>query len=127
MTVEEKQQHLNNIERSIDEILIEVQDLNYNQFTKEEQVKEAVYANLQMIGQAAFELAQSSGEHGDLNFETDILAELRNARYNQEAEAGHEQIWHIIHEDLEDIRAFAMQASADLEARQIGDKDSNID
>lgn len=127
MTIEEKQQHLNNIERSIDEILIEVQGLTYDQFTKEEQVKEAVYANLQMIGQAAFELAESAGEHGDLNFDTDILAGLRNARYNQAAETGHEQVWTIIHEDLEDIRASAMQSSADLEARQMGEKDSNID
>jgi uncharacterized protein with HEPN domain len=126
MTIEEKQQHLNNIERCIDEILIEVQGLTYDQFAKEEQVKEAVYANLQMIGQAAFELAESAGEYIDLNFDTDILAELRNARYNQMAETGHEQVWTIIHEDLEEIRASAMQSSADLEARQI-DKDSNID
>ena len=126
MTVEEKQQHLNNIERAIDEILIEVQGMTYDQFTKEEQVKEVVYANLQMIGQAAYELAHSAGEHGDLNFDTDILAEFRNARYNQIAETGHEQVWSIIHQDLEDIRANAIQASTELETGQI-DEDSNID
>lgn len=121
MTVEEKQQHLNNISRGITEIQSEVAEMSYDQFVKEEQAKEAVYFSLQQIGQAAHELAQGAGEHGDLNYLTDILSEFRNARYNQEAEVGHRQVFDIIQNDLEDIRKRAIEVSAELESQQMGD------
>lgn len=120
MTVEEKQQHLNNISRGITEIQSDVSGLNYDEFVKDEQTKESVYFTLQQIGQAAHELASGAGEHGDLNYLTDILSEFRNARYNQLVETGHEQIWHIIKNDLEDIRIRAIEVSAELESHQMG-------
>ncbi|MGK7390453.1 MAG: hypothetical protein ACNS60_08880 [Candidatus Cyclobacteriaceae bacterium M2_1C_046] len=121
MTVEEKQQHLNNISRGITAVQSEVSGMSYQEFEKAEQTKEAVYALLQQIGQAAHELAQGAGEHGDLNYMTDILSEFRNARYNQEAEVGHQQIYNIINNDLEDIRKRAIEVSAELESHQMGD------
>lgn len=120
MTVEEKQQHLNNIARFISDIQSDVQGLNYEQFSKEEQVKESVFATLQMVGQAAHELSRNSDEHGDLNFDTDILAELRNARYDLITEFNDQQVWSVINEDLEEFRVKAIEAAADLETDEIG-------
>ena len=120
MTVEEKQQHLNNIARFISDIQSDVQGLDYEQFSKEEQVKESVFASLQMLGQAAHELAISSEEHGDLNFDTDILAEFRNARYDLITEFNDRQVWSVINEDLEEFRIKAIEAAADLETDELG-------
>ncbi|ELR70074.1 hypothetical protein C900_04071 [Fulvivirga imtechensis AK7] len=114
MTREEQQLHLNNIIKGIEEVQELAQDLNYQQFTEEEQVKEEIYTNLQMIGQAAFELANDADDMPDLNFDTDILSGFRNARYNVEAEVDNQQLWNVITEDLTLIREQAMEASAEL-------------
>lgn len=121
MTVEEKQQHLNNISRGITDIQSDVAEMDYQEFEKAEQTKEAVFFSLQQIGQAAHELARGAGEHEDLNYITDILSGFRNARYNQEAEVGHRQVWNVIQNDLEDIRKRAIEVSAELESHQMGD------
>lgn len=125
MNVEEKQQHLNNISRMITAIQSDVQGMSYDQWSKEEQVKEAVYSQLQMAGQAAHELAINSEEHPDLNYVTDLLANFRNARYNQMVETSDRQVWSVIQEDLEEIRKRTIEASAELENRQI-DGDEKI-
>jgi len=114
MNKEVKQQHLNNIVRGIEEIKEDVTRIDYNQFIKEDQIKEDVYLNLQMVGEAAFELSQSSDNTDDLNFSTDILSGFRNARFNQEAEIGHQQVWNIINSELDVIHDEAIKASADL-------------
>lgn len=115
MEKEEQQLHLNNIIKGIEEVQEETRGLNYRQFTEEEQVKEAVYMNLQMIGQAAHELASGSDNVTGLNFNTDILSGFRNARYNEEAELDHQMIWNVIENDLELIRDEAVEASAELD------------
>lgn len=114
MDKEIQQQHLNNIIRGIEEIKEEITNLDYQTFAKEEQVKESVYAHLQMIGEAAHELAQSSAEHQDLNFNTDILAGFRNARYNAEAEVNHQSVWNIVRNELDIIHDEALRASAEV-------------
>jgi uncharacterized protein with HEPN domain len=114
MTKEEQQLHLNNIANGIAAIQNEASGLTYTQFVKEEQVKEAVYANLQMVGEAAYELARSTDDMVGLSFDTDLLAGFRNARYNQEAEVGHQSVWNIIRDDLDEIRTEALRASARL-------------
>jgi uncharacterized protein with HEPN domain len=114
MTKEEQQLHLMNIANGIAAIQNEASGLNYEQFVKEEQVKEAVYTNLQMIGEAAYELGSGTDDMLGLSFDTDLLAGFRNARYNQEAEVGHHQVWNVIRGDLDEIRTEAMQASARL-------------
>lgn len=121
MTVEEKQQHLNNISRIITEIQSDVQGMSYEEFSKEEQVKEDVYTQLQMAGQAAHELSSNSEEHPDLNYVTDLLANFRNARYNQIVEHGDRQVWNVIQEDLEEIRKQIIETSAELENDQMDD------
>lgn len=112
MDRQEQQLHLNNIIKGIEEVQELARDLNYQQFTEEEQVKEGIYANLQMIGQAAYELASGTDDAGDLNFNTDILAGFRNARYNAEAEVDNQVLWNVINQDLGELRDEAIEASA---------------
>lgn len=114
MTREEQQLHLNNIIKGIEEIQELASDLDYQQFTEEEQVKEEIYANLQMIGEAAYELTSDSENIPDLNFDTDILSGFRNARYNAEAEVDNQQVWNVITDDLDLIREQAIEASAEI-------------
>ncbi|MDX1627725.1 MAG: HepT-like ribonuclease domain-containing protein [Fulvivirga sp.] len=114
MEKEVQQQHLHNIIRGIEEIKEETTRLTYNDFRKEEQVKESVYANLQMIGEAAYELAQASDDPEDLNFNTDILKGFRNARYNTVAEVDHQNVWNIIQGELDLIHDEALRSSAAL-------------
>lgn len=114
MTKEEQQLHLNNIANGIAAIQNEASGLSYNEFVKEEQVKEAIYTNLQMVGQAAYELARGTDDIEGLSFDTDLLAGFRNARYNQEAEVGHHSVWNVIHGDLDEIRTESLRASARL-------------
>lgn len=115
MTKEEQQLHLNNIIKGIEEIQEETRGLNYQQFTEEEQVKEAVYMNFQMIGQAAYELESGSDDVPGLNFKSDVLSGFRNARYNEEAELDHQMIWNVIENDLEIIRDEMIETSAELD------------
>jgi len=103
MTNEEKQQHLTNIVAGIDEIQAETDEVTYDDFINEEQIKESVYMKLQMIGQAAYQLSLGVNKE-DLNFDPKILANLRNARYNQEAEINHANVWYIITNDLMQIK-----------------------
>ncbi len=114
MKKEEQQVHLNNIATGIAAIENEVVGMRYDEFVKEEQVKESVYANLQMVGRAAYELATATDDIIGLSFDTDVLAEFRNARFNQVAETGHQQVWSVISNDLDTIRTEALQASARL-------------
>ncbi len=114
MDKEEQQLHLNNIASGIAAIENEVLGMKYEEFVKEEQVKEAVYANLQMIGRAAYQLARGTDDIEGLSFDTDLLAGFRNARYNQVAETGHQQVWGVIQQDLDEIRTEALRASARL-------------
>ena len=114
MNKEEQQLHLNNIIKGIEEIQEETREITYQQFTREEQVKEAVYANFQMIGQAAYQLSSGSDNVQGLNFATDVLSAFRNARYNEEAEINHQAVWGVIENDLELIHDEAIEASAKI-------------
>ena len=114
MTTEEKQLHLNNIIKGSEEIIEFTRELDYRQFTQESQVREEVYSNLQMIGQAAHQLTLSADDAQGLNFPTDVLSGFRNARYNQEAEINHQSVWGVIKNDLPLIRDEAISASAEL-------------
>ncbi len=114
MNKEEQQLHLNNIANGIAAIENEVLGMRFEEFVQEEQIKESVYANLQMIGEAAHELARGTDDMAGLSFDTDLLAGFRNARYNQEAETGHQQVWNVINDNLDEIRDEALRASARL-------------
>lgn len=107
-----------NIATGIQMIQMDTSGLDYNQFVGEEQVKESVYTNLQMVGEAAYELAKNDDEILGLNFDTDLLAGFRNARYNEEAEIDHHSVWGIIQNDLETIRLEALDAAERLQENE---------
>lgn len=114
MNIEEQQQHLQNILSGIEEIQAAVDGMTYESFRQEEQVKEDVYMKLQMVGEAAYELSNASDTVEGLNFSTDLLSEFRNARYNEEAEVSHQQVWGIIQQDFPEIHDQIVSDAAEL-------------
>lgn len=96
----ELQQHLNTILDNIAGINSLLNELEYDDFVKNEQVKEIVYQQLQEIGQIAFELEMQNPYLLDVDFDWKILSAFRNARYNQEAEIDHHMAYTVATEDL---------------------------
>lgn len=94
MHLQETVQHLNRIVDNIAQINAQTDGMTYEDFRKNEIVKETVYEYLQEMGQAARELANNQKLPGDLNLEP--LTAFRNARYNQEAETGHQQVFNSL-------------------------------
>jgi uncharacterized protein with HEPN domain len=104
MIQESIKQHLQRIVDNIGAINQSIHGMHLNDFVRNEQVKEAVYEYLEEIGQAAREIQ----DHNDLqdlpeDFGIEQLVRFRNARYNQEAETGHQQVFAYLTEDLQDI------------------------
>jgi len=98
-----KQLHANRISSLITSIEQEVAGMTFEQFSKEEQVKETVYHQLQELGQNASHLLEDLDED-QMGDDLDLLTSLKNAQYNQEMEVGHRQVWNLIHNDLAPIR-----------------------
>lgn len=94
------QQHLNSLVANISSISKLIEQLTFEEFSKEEHVKETAYSYLQEIGQIANEITRSSDE---TDFDVKSLAALSNARYNQESEMAHRAVWSIIKNDLSKI------------------------
>lgn len=101
MQLQETIQHLNRIVDNIAQVNAQTDGMAYEDFRKNEPVKETVYEYLQEIGQAARELANNQKLPGEINLEP--LVAFRNARYNQEAETGHQQVFNM----LADLRQIA--------------------
>ena len=115
MTKIELQQHVNNISDLIRDVISETRGVGLDDFRKNEDIKETVYSHLQEIGEAAREI--EAGFEGDekLQIPTDKLAALRNARFNQMAEFGHQQVWNIVQYDLPQIQEDLIHASKSIE------------
>ncbi|GAB3330261.1 hypothetical protein GCM10027429_07300 [Marivirga atlantica] len=103
MQLQETIQHLNRIVGNIAQVNAQTDGMSYEDFRKNEPVKETVYEYLQEIGQAARELSNNQKLPDDINLEP--LIALRNARYNQEAETGHQQVFNM----LADLRTIGDQ------------------
>ncbi len=101
MQLQETIQHLNRIVDNIAQVNAQTDGMTYEDFRKNEPVKETVFEYLQEIGQAARELSNNQKLPGEINLEP--LVAFRNARYNQEAETGQQQIFNI----LPDLRQIA--------------------
>jgi len=101
MELQETIQHLNRIVDNIAQVNAQTEGMSFEDFRKNEPVKETVYEYLQEIGQAATELSNNQKLPGDINLEP--LTAFRNARYNQEAEVGHQQVFN----SLADLRLIA--------------------
>ncbi len=94
MQLEETRLHLNRIVGNIAEVNMQISGMTYEDFVRNEPVKEVVYKYLQEIGQAAKELSNNQKLPPEINLEP--LVTLRNARYNQVAEVGHQQVFNMI-------------------------------
>ncbi len=109
MNEEEIRHHQNNINNLINQLIIETNRLSLDEFMKNEQLKERVFAQMQELGQAAQEVLMANPDIDDASasFDKSIyekLATLRNARYHQETERGlAEGLWNIIKYDLIEI------------------------
>lgn len=101
MDLNEITQRLNHIVDNIALVNAQVEGMSFEDFRKNEPVKETTYEYLQEIGQAARELSNEQKMPPELNVEP--LVVLRNARYNQEAEVGHQQVFNLIQHDLKEI------------------------
>lgn len=114
MTDEEKQVHLNNVIKLLSGTQRQVQGMDYNQFAREEQVYQEVYENLQNAGQAAHMLEQESDDRIRA-IGLEALANMRNARYNSEAEMDHSVVWGFLRsEDVENMLDELEKASAEI-------------
>ena len=94
MQLQETIQHLNRIVGNIAQINSHTDGMSYEDFRKNEQTKETVYSLLQEVGQAATELSNNQKLPDNINLEP--LVTLKNARYNQEAETGHQQVFNML-------------------------------
>lgn len=111
MTKIELQQHITNISDLTRDIRTEMEGVTPEDFRKNEELKETVYSMLQEIGEASREI--ESGFEGDekLQIPTDTLANLRNARFNQIAEMGHQVVWDFVQNDLPQLQDELIHAS----------------
>lgn len=103
MEKEEIRQHLNQILSNIASVQASVKNQTFEDFRSNEQVKESACSYLQEIGQAAHELNNQTNEVMDDSLALGQLSNLRNARYNQEAEMAIQNIWTLITNDLAEL------------------------
>ncbi len=107
----ELQQHINNISDLTRDIRNETDGKTFEDFRKNEELKETVYSMLQEIGEAAHEI--ETGFEGDekLQIPTDTLSNLANARFNQVSEFGHQEVWYIVQNDLPKLQEDLLHAA----------------
>lgn len=100
---EEDQIHLNNISTMINEIEAYVDSMDYNQFSKEESVRQSVATNMQQIGEAADLLSEEfKAEFTEVDYR--VLDALKRAKFNEALEHGYRQVWSVIENDLPAFR-----------------------
>lgn len=91
--------HLQQIIANIAEIRALARSYTYEDFRKDEQMRENLYEHLQLVGQSAHKLIKvEAGLEPDIS--ADTLAEFRNARYNDLAEIHHQNVWNLVELDL---------------------------
>lgn len=100
MHLQETVQHLNRIVDNIAQVNAQTSGMTFEDFRQNEPVRETTFAYLQEIGQAAKELSENQKLPPEINIEP--LVRLRNARYNQEAEVGFQQVFNLL-PDLREI------------------------
>lgn len=100
MEKEELQQHLSYILDNISSVRDITDAIGYDEFTREEQIKEEVYSHLQEIGEIAYEIENARNEPLDISFDISVLSTFKNATYNQDAEIDHHGVFTIIQHDF---------------------------
>jgi len=100
---EELQIHYNNLTNLIHEVLNETKGLDYEDFRKNENLKERIFSQLQEMGEVSREIMDMTNEYEDDQELVETLQAFRNARFNQEAETGLNSVWGIIQHDLPEM------------------------
>ncbi|MEO0330521.1 MAG: HepT-like ribonuclease domain-containing protein [Bacteroidota bacterium] len=117
---EEDQYHLSNIANYIGEIDSYVQDMEYPDFEKEEEVRVTVMENLQHIGQAATLLSDDfTSQFTDVDYQ--VLESFKAAKFNNAWEKGYQPIWGIIKKDLPRFRDLIMTETERMDIPQEDD------
>lgn len=104
-TREEIDRHRESVLSLLHQVISESKATTWDEFQADEQQKERFFSQLQEIGEASRELSDIT-DMSDTEYERDLfirLSTLRNARFNQEAEMGTQQIWSIVVNDLPEI------------------------
>ncbi|MFP4090121.1 MAG: DUF86 domain-containing protein [Cyclobacteriaceae bacterium] len=100
---EEDQVHLSNISTMINEVEAYVAHMDYNQFSREESVRQSVAVNLQQIGEAADLLSpEFKADFTEVDYR--VLDALKRAKFNEAMEHGYRQIWNVIENDLPEFK-----------------------
>jgi uncharacterized protein with HEPN domain len=100
---EEDQIHLSNISALINEVESYVNSMDYNQFSKEESVRQSVAVNLQQIGEAT-DLLSPEFKAAFTEVDYRVLDTLKRAKFNEALEHGYRQIWNVIENDLPEFK-----------------------
>lgn len=96
---EEDEIHVNNIISCINEIEGYVEGLTYEEFSKEEEIRQSVASNLQEIGEAAGLLSDDFlSQFTDIDIS--VLESLKRAKYDEGLELDHHPMWNVITSDL---------------------------
>lgn len=110
---EEDEIHVNNIISCINEIEGYIEGLTYEEFSKEEEVRQSVASNLQEIGEAASLLSDEFlSQFTDIDYK--VLESLKRAKYDEGLEVDHHAIWSVINNDLPTFRDTLSTASEQL-------------
>lgn len=100
---EEDQVHLSNISSMINEIEAYVENMDYNQFSREESIRQSVAVNLQQIGEAA-DLLSDEFKEDFTEIDYNVLNALKRAKFDEAMEVDHRQIWNVVQNDLPEFR-----------------------
>lgn len=111
---EEDEIHVNNIISCINEIEGYVEGIGYEDFAREEEIRQSVASNLQEIGEAAGLLSDDFvSQFTDIDYK--VLETLKRAKYDEGLEVDQHAIWSIIHNDLPTFRDTLSTASEQLD------------
>ncbi len=111
---EEDEIHINNIISCISEIEGYVEGISYDEFVREEEVRQSVASNLQEIGEAAGLLSDDFvSQFTDIDYR--VLESLKRAKFDEGLEIDHHAIWSIINEDLPIFRDTLSTASEQID------------
>lgn len=94
-------QHLQRIIDEIADLEAVTANVSYEDFVQDETAKEQVYEQMQEIGEIAREILDQEELPEDLPL--GALKNLRNARFNQEAEINHQAVYYLVKEDFPEI------------------------
>lgn len=114
---EEDQIHLNNITTLINEVDAYLGNMDYNQFAREESIRQSVAVNLQQIGEAS-DLLSPEFKEDFTEVDYSVLNALKRAKFDEAMEIDHRQVWSIIENDLPEFRDMIETRSEQMDSEE---------